>query len=519
MANQNININLRPEKRDIIALLICVTTFLTGMVAVLIKYHNFGYTDWDLAFVSQAMWNLSNGSQFVTLTGINFFGDHSYYIALLLIPLFKLIPHPLTLVLLKLLIFVCAAFALYKYSKDDLGEATALMCTALYLTFPPNIFAILYEFNIESLSPLVIILLFRSFKKDHFKLFLSCCIVMCLIKENMCLVVAMFGIYAFVARREHRWRWGFVPLLLGTLTFYLFVTQLIPAARGLEEHAFVARYRHLGSSLTEIISTILLNPQSTLAMVFEGRNLIYMGDLFGGLLIPAILSPQILFLFSPVLLQHLLSNDWAEHTIYYHYASSMAPFIFLAAINTLAIIKKKSSKSVFTFVFSLIILLCVLHIGQNFEPMLQRVVVHEDNLAKARWQIVSQVPKKASIVATFTYLAPLSTRKHLYSFHTIYDEYYQNERKLSLNTLYTAEHFVLPPHVTYALIDFDDYWLKSRLSKYPNKITSRIEQFFINDSWSIVSMRSNIFLLKRNIGPVNGQLKPFRYPSSLLPQK
>ena len=150
---------------------LCVVAFFTWCVLLFYKYSHFGYNDWDLAFYSQACWQLLHGSQFTSVTGINYFGDHSYYITLLNLPFFALAPHPLTLVLLKLIAFFVAAYLFYKIANEALGQPIALILMVLYIVFPANIFSILYEFNPESFAPPILFWMFMVFSKAAMEVF------------------------------------------------------------------------------------------------------------------------------------------------------------------------------------------------------------------------------------------------------------------------------------------------------------------------------------------------------------
>ena len=65
---------------DAWAALMCIFFFFILVVLIVLKYVHLRYDDWDLAFFTQSLWNLCRGSQYSSLTGINFFGDHSYLI-------------------------------------------------------------------------------------------------------------------------------------------------------------------------------------------------------------------------------------------------------------------------------------------------------------------------------------------------------------------------------------------------------------------------------------------------------
>jgi len=174
--------------------IVCAVSFFIWYILLFYKYYHFGYSDWDLAFFTQACWQLLHGSQFTSIAGINYFGDHSYFITLLTLPFFALVPHPLTLVLLKLIAYLTAAYLFYKIAYEALGGASALALMVLYIIFPANIFSLLYEFNPESFAPPILFWMLIAFQKRQWRSFLIASLLLMLIKENMALLVCAFGL-------------------------------------------------------------------------------------------------------------------------------------------------------------------------------------------------------------------------------------------------------------------------------------------------------------------------------------
>ena len=162
------------DRMDIVALALCLFAFSFWVVLLSYKFTHFGYYDWDLAFFSQGMWNLSHGSGHVSLFDTNFFSNHANLIAYLILPIYRIFPHPLTLVFLKVISYVTAAFVLYVLAKEKLGPVAAILMLWLYLTYPPNVFGLLYEFDFESLAPGLLMLIFYFYVKDHWQGFLIC---------------------------------------------------------------------------------------------------------------------------------------------------------------------------------------------------------------------------------------------------------------------------------------------------------------------------------------------------------
>jgi uncharacterized membrane protein len=477
-------------------LLVCAGAFFIWVILLLYKYYHLGYNDWDLAFFTQACWQLLHGSQFTSVTGINYFGDHSYFITFFILPSFAFAPHPLTLVMLKLIAYIVAAYLFYKIALEALGPKTALVLMVLYLLFPVNIFSLLYEFNPENFVPPVLFWMFWAFQKRRWRSFLIASCLLMLIKENMPLLVGAFGVYGLFSRHCPR-KIAWFSLFSGIAAFYILVVYVVPYFRHLAYHAFIVRYDYLGNSPGEMLSFIFTHPQKIIKVIFSGLNRQYIQSLFGPLLWPALFGWRLLFLMLPILLQHLFSLKKEEHSIYFHYGATLAPFIFLAVLHTLSLCKQELNRMIFRIILFLLIILSAMNLCDYSKAFVGKLDYHSDRLGGVRWDFVNAVPSQAGVIATFDYLAPLALRHDLYAFHKVYDDSYQDLQDIKINELNVGRAFVLPDQVRYALIDFKDAWLQKDLNEEPKSTHKRIRAFLENSNWKIIKHYGSIVLLKR----------------------
>lgn len=468
-----------------LAKLICLAAFAAGAGVVFYKYAHFSYYDWDLAFFTQASYNLVHGSQYTSLVGINYFGDHSYFFSLLLLPVFALFPHPLTLLVLKVAAFAVSGYLLYRILRQDGGQWAALAWMVLYLIFPANLFALIYEFNPEAFAPVFLLLMFDFYRREKYVPFLVSSVLLCLIKENMLLVFFMFGLYALLNRKNPLMKWAWAPMAGSMAVFTTLVFWIIPLFRQTEQHAFWVRYAH-----------IFANPLKFLSKVVTG-NLGYVGDLFGPLMVPVAAAPQSLFFVVPVFLQHMCSNEVSEHTIFYHYGPTLTPFMFLSAAAGLRKLKGFYQGKIYLAAWVLVIVFGFGHTGHFAGKLKERIVIHKDDLKDVRWEMVRKVPPDAGVVASFDFLAPLSLRRSLYSFHKLYDDFFQDPAKLKKGELYQSGVFSLPEDVTYALIDTDDPFFVREYKAKPEIISQRVDGFL--EDWQVIDRRDSLLLLRRTV--------------------
>lgn len=462
-------------------LLVLSGIFFLFLGQLLNKYYSFGYCDWDLAFFTQASWKLIRGEQYVPVVGINFFGDHSYFIQFIILPFFYFFQSPLTLIYIKLIAFIGSAYLVYRIAASELNERWGYLLLFAYIIFPGNIFGLMYEYNTESLAPPIIFLMFMALRRMDLCRLLIWSVFLVLIKENMFLVAILFWVrFILVSKESKRLIAAFVILVLLSVFIFL-VVFVIPHYRGLSYHAFLVRYE-FSSNIGDLFLSPFFHSREFFSRIFSYSSFIYIANVFSYMLPLALFSPSALLLMIPLLFQHLLSNRSPEHSIYYHYVPTMAPFIFVAAIETILLIKKalpsKAIQMRVQMYFLAIILLTTAFFFQNCTVYLNS---SKSNDAGKIWEMISRIPPNEPLLATFEFLAPLSTRPEIYSFHMVCSDIFQDMDLMGLYELNKNRNFVLPSSVHYAILNLKDDWVQKTMALGSRKEKERINTF-LSDS-------------------------------------
>lgn len=459
--------------------------FWSGLLTY--KYYSLGYYDWDLALYSQAMWSLCHGSFEPSLFGMNFLANHSEYIAILLVPLYTLFPHPLTLITLKILSFLTGSVIIYIIAKKNLSARWALALMGLFLIYPANIFAMLHEFHFESLSIAALCLLFYYFESRKFIPFAITMIFTALIKENIPPVIMAFGLYAFFRKNTNRWLWGLIPFVFGAVVFYLSFYVVMPELRkGLASpYQYLGYYQTLGSSPFEIIKNFFIHPEKTFEILVRPRNLTYLSQLAGPLLFLPFLNHRILLIF-PIFLQNLLSSSWQMQTIFFHYGAPIVPFLFFSTIYVIKGVLAGSNKKLIKVECAIMIAVFIFCLMSNSKNIYRRLAGKNFASIPAIWEMIKKIPPEAGVITTLDFDDQLSQRKHLYSFLDVA----RNIRGLSWRP------FQFPQEVSYALVNFDNGWILDQL-RSNSKTLNRIKEFYFGQDWEIVDAVQDTALLKK----------------------
>ena len=192
-----------------------------------LKYQSFGYQDFDLAIYSQTLWNILHGSIYSSILGIDFLGNHAGFIVFLIAPLYFVFKSPLTLLFIQSLSLGVAAYPIYLIAKKELNRNIGLAIVVIYLIYPALGYVNLFEFHPQTLAIPFLIFTYYYFEKENFKMFIIFMSLSLICQENIALIIALFGVYAFFIKKDIKWL--LTPFLIGMAWFCIMVFKIIPS--------------------------------------------------------------------------------------------------------------------------------------------------------------------------------------------------------------------------------------------------------------------------------------------------
>jgi uncharacterized membrane protein len=450
------DLKLQESNSKIILGLMTAVYILVFFAHCYLRFMAFGYYDWDLAVYDQIIWNLSHGEFFCSLLGVNFLGHHAHFLAFPIAVIYKIFPHPLTLLFLQTVALGVAAVPLFLLARKILNCRWALLVSAVYLLYYGVGYANIYEFHFTSFAPLILFSMFYFFFTGRYVYFLIFAALALLCQENFALFIFTFGVYAMVIRRSPRW---WLPLLISSTVYFILCIKVLLPSLNPGTIQFSLIYSQWGQSYSEIIRNLFLHPVVALQFMLTFNKILWLWNIFAPLSLLPLLSPGHLLIAGPLFLQRLLSGRQQEILYNLHYLSEILPFVFLAFVfglkRMLAWFPWGSRKSV----HALIVIASAMYYAFVLSPHFvlfssMKTKVMGDDRIKEEW--VRSVPRDASVVATFELLSHLSHRKDLYSFHYIYKG----------RSILSKKKYSLDKRVDRALIDFNDPFLVDSFYNY-----------------------------------------------------
>ena len=421
------------HKHAIILGIFVIIYFLYFTTASFLRYDNFYTGRFDLGNMDQAVWNTTQGRIFQTNGQdgeiISRHAVHADFILILLAPFYFIWEHPKTLLLIQTSILALGAVFVYAISKNVLkNKNLSLVFVFLYLFNPAMQYTNLYDFHAVTLATTFLLGAFYFLYQKRYFLFLLFALLAALTKEQIWIIIALFGLYTIFRSRIKTLSTIRLskPQILGIATFivslgifYLLIWHVIPQARE-GGHFALSYYSDFGESPTNIIKNIFLSPQKTLGTFFQKEQSDYLTQLFLPLGFFSLLSPLYLVFTAPDLLINLLSSNDNLHQIYYQYSAAITPFIFISAIygtRRLKIWFPKVSYALFAFY----LLISTFYASYSYGPLpfakkpnIDMFIKPQENKEEIE-SYLSQIPNSYSVAATNNAGSHLSQRQVIYT--------------------------------------------------------------------------------------------------------
>lgn len=320
--------------------------------------------------------------------------------------------------LVKTIGLAASGLFLYKIVRSKHPGLALCFLLSYYLNSALSEIALLELRRIPLAMPFLALALYALSTKKRRLMVISLFIAL-LAKENMAIIVVMFGIYLLVVERD--WQWGGGLIILGIVwtALVLFIANPFFDPGKIEKaSSSVNGYRGLnyfdawGDTLPEIVGNIIRQPVLAFNRMFdvEGLQALWRVFLPLGFILP-LLSMTWFLLVVPTISYMLLSSQPAMHRLGDWYLSGVLPILFAAIGNGLAKRPYRQAKWLTAVLLTATLIgyarFSYLPLGKKFKPHLYTITEH-DRLAV---NILDTIPADVQLVTQSAYSPHLAFRE------------------------------------------------------------------------------------------------------------
>lgn len=298
----------------------------------------------DLGCFDQAIWMASQGRSLILTFGytgaVNYLGVHFQPILYIFTPLYKFFPSVHWLILAQAAAISFSSLPIFFIARHiTKSEKHAFIWALIFLVNPFLLAASAWDFQPAILAVffLSLGLLFIIKKRPIMLIILSVFLLAC--KEHMGLAVAGLGVLYGITNRN--WIVGMSLIAFGLSTMILVIGVIMPHYSLTGQHSMLnsahdARYKWLGSSLAEVINSLVTSPAKVVKIVLlemEGWKYIFW------LFTPSLfLSFGGMYWTIPALgdfLANLLSTNPMPRSLFSYHSATIIPLLTIASIQGL----------------------------------------------------------------------------------------------------------------------------------------------------------------------------------------
>ncbi len=374
-------------------------------------YRSYGF---DLGIYDQGLWLLSRFHEpFVTVMGRNLFGDHSSIMLLPLVPFYALGAGPNFLVIIQTLALAATAIPVYLIGRHFLPQPwMAVLASTTVLLYPTLAWTNLEQFHPDALAAPVLAGAVLAMLNDKWRWFVACCVVLCLIKEDMVLVVAPLGVMcALFHNRRVGW-----SVVAGSVAWTILA---LISLRWLNGVGSLNSWRIPFGGFGGLLRTTFTDPLEVARYLVSGGRGFYVVQLVVPVAGLAFLAPRFAVLGALVLASNLVSTFYYQHDIKYHYSLLFAPIMVIAAIAAVGKLRRSDAQA--GAVVALVV--CSLYGAYLWGPLpfarepWPTVTIPAGERSDVN-QALAAIPSGANLAVPYRFLTQLSHRAEIYEIPT-----------------------------------------------------------------------------------------------------
>jgi uncharacterized membrane protein len=338
------------RRRLLLSALIAASAVLYAAYA-LMRLRAFRTGSYDLVIFDQAVRSYSRFDLPVAMVkgvhngfGPDFsvLGDHFSPILALLAPLYWVHDGPETLLVAQAALFALAIWPIWRYAERRLGAGAAYCAAAAYALSWPIAEALAFDFHEVAFVPLLSALLVERYDAGRRGQAALAAFALLLVKEDMGLLLAGFGLYLLTRPDERDGERGLLPrgdrraglayVVVGLVATWVCSRVLIAAFGG--DNGYYWAYGALGPDVPHAAAHALTHPWDVAAVLVDPpQKVVTMALIVLPLLLLPLASPLTLTAV-PLLAERMLAsrfgNWWEPH---YHYNAFIIAVLVLAAVD------------------------------------------------------------------------------------------------------------------------------------------------------------------------------------------
>lgn len=381
-----------------------------------LRHARYGTFDFDLGHHDQAIWLLSRGKGFITVSGMPVLGHHFTVAYFAVAPLYWLGGGPQLLDLLQTAALAVAAVPIYVHAKHRLGNEWWGVALGVAWLLNPSVQWLVWEaWHPETMAIPFFLGAYVVAERGRMRWYWGLLVATLTWKEDLALAVGVLGLVYLVRGRR---RLGLMTIGVAAAWFVLAYMIAMPHFNGGQNHAGIF-YGELGDGPADIVRTALTDPALVWRRLEGNDALGYGRDLLLPFGLAPLLAPLTLLMAVPQFFANALTNQGFFYDIRFHYVAIILAVMALASTEGLARFRAIGLRR---FGVGLVVAAALAStVAWGRSPLSTKYrdgywVLEPSPLEQVVDDAVASVPDGAAVAATYNIVPHLSHREQIYTF-------------------------------------------------------------------------------------------------------
>jgi uncharacterized membrane protein len=375
------------------------------------RHDAFGTFGFDFGIYDQGLWLMSHfHAPFITIMGVNLFGDHTSFILLPLVPFYWVFSSARVLIVAQAGALALAGVPLFLIARDKLrNEWLALAVVAAFLANPVLQWEGWEQFHPDVFEvPLAMCALYFMTRR-RWRPYIFAVALLLLVKEDVALMTFVLGIYV---ARKYDLRAGIWTSALSLFYFAAAVWVILP---GLNGEGTLDAWRVPYGGIGGLLKRTLTHPWDVVALAVHGEKRWYLWQLFASFGLLSLLAPSVVLIAVGPFASNLLSTFWYQYHVQYHYTTLIVPVLAFAAVVGIARIQRFPWRAA---AVGVLVWAAVLtgwmwgpsQLARHREYLGDSSAAHVDPILAA----LRRIPAGASVASHYAFVTHLDHRREIY---------------------------------------------------------------------------------------------------------
>ncbi len=426
---------LTKKTTNIIVAMTGVFIFLFVGAVTVLRYVSYCNATFDFGIFTQMFEYMRQTGTVNTTVERNYLLSHFavhfspiYYIVL---PIYYIFPHPVTLQLIQALMVALPVIPIVLLCRHyKLSNWVSVAASLLYILYPATAGGTYYDMHENCFLTFFILMTVWAVEKKKNIPFVICGLLSLMIKDDAAIYMMTVGLFFLFSRKDKKR--GAILIVASFVWLAIAVAVVNSFGLGVLDNHFSNLYMDQDGSFIQIIKTIILNPAYIMAQVIRNATdsamdkigyLILMLVPIGGVLFRVKRKYSRYILLLPFLLVNCFPSYLYQHDVGFHYNfGTIALFMYLIIMN-LADMKIPKAK---TMVCISVMCASIMFVGSIFPKLIAYTERYEQN--KETYQqldkALATVPENASVCASGFFIPHLSKNLELYDQNHLENDIY-----------------------------------------------------------------------------------------------